>query len=40
MSVQVVPTKDGILAFSIDDINKNDYVWVATDNPNLECTST
>ena len=29
---RAVLTQDGILSFSIDDINKNDYIWVATDN--------
>ena len=27
---RAVLTKDGLLNFSIDDINKNDYIWVAT----------
>ncbi len=29
---RAVLTKDGILGFSIDDINRNDYVWVATND--------
>ena len=29
---RAVSTKDGILGFSIDDINKDAYIWVATDN--------
>ena len=29
---RAVLTKDGITSFSINDINKNDYIWVATNN--------
>ena len=29
---RAVLTKDSITGFSINDVNKNDYIWVATDN--------
>ena len=35
---RAVLTKEGILSFSIDEINKNDYIWVATDNQTWDVT--